>query len=96
MSKTMQLTRVIQLMMDMLDAAEQLLVLQQLNKDHGLKVDVARLYSDREVAERYSVHVRTARDWIASGRLKGCQISGRWYSRADWLDEFESQSSKAV
>ncbi len=89
MSQVTQTARIVQLMLDMLATEQQQLVLQQLNKEHGLRSDVARMYSDREVAERYDIHVRTAREWIASGRLRGCQIDRRWYSRADWLDEFE-------
>lgn len=77
------------MMLDMLPAPEQHLVLQQLNKQHGFSIDVARIYSDKDIAERYGVHVRTAREWIISGRLKGCQIDRYWYSRADWLDQFD-------
>lgn len=93
MSRTAQTSRVVQLMLDMLEASEQQQVLQQLNREHGQRIDVARMYSDQEVADRYGVHVRTAREWIASGRLKGCKVDRRWYSRADWLDEFEKQNA---
>jgi excisionase family DNA binding protein len=93
MAQVEQTSRVIQMLLDMLQSADRQLVLQQLNKEHGLRVDVARLYSDKEMAERYDVHVRTVRMWIANGRLTGCQIAGRWYSRADWMDEFEQKST---
>lgn len=76
-------------MLDMLDEADRKLALQHLIKDHRLQMDVVRLYSDRDVAERYGVHVRTAREWITSKRIKGFQLDRRWYSRADWLGEFE-------
>lgn len=89
MTKVAQTARVVQLMLDMLDTSDRQLVLQQLNKEHGLRSDVARMYSDKDLADRYGVNVRTARDWIVSGKLRGCQICGRWYSRADWIDEFE-------
>ena len=63
---------------------------RQLNREIGLQqLDVPRMYRDHEIAERYGVHVRTVRSWITSGRLRGCQIDRYWYSRADWLDEFE-------
>ncbi|WP_337101996.1 helix-turn-helix domain-containing protein [Paenibacillus sp. YIM B09110] len=90
LSRIAQTVRVVQLMLDMLDASEQQLALQ-LNTEHGQRMDVARLYSDKDVAERYGVHVRTARDWISSGRIRGFRMDRRWYSRADWLDEYEGQ-----
>jgi len=63
---------------------------RQISKELGLQqLDVPRMYTDHEVAARYQVHVRTVRNWITSGRLRGCQIDRKWYSRADWLDEFE-------
>jgi len=63
---------------------------RQINRELGLQqLDVPRMYRDHEIAERYGVHVRTVRSWITSGRLRGCQIDRKWYSRADWLDEFE-------
>lgn len=96
MSHVAQTARAIQLILDMLESADRQLVLQQLNNEHGLKMDVARMYSDREVAERYGVHVRTVRSWITSGQLKGCQIDRYWYSRADWLNEFEVNHMKEL
>jgi uncharacterized protein (DUF1697 family) len=63
---------------------------RQISKELGLQqLDVPRMYTDHEVAARYQVHVRTVRNWITSGRLRGCRIDRYWYSRADWLDEFE-------
>lgn len=96
MSRTAQTTRAVQLLLDMLEATDRQLVMQQLNKEHGFQIDVARMYSDQEVAERYGVHVRTARSWIASGKLLGCQIEKRWYSRADWLDHFDQAKQVAA
>ncbi|MGG1638065.1 helix-turn-helix domain-containing protein [Paenibacillus sp. NRS-1760] len=83
MLQSSQMIRVIRLMLDMLDAPDQQFLLQQLNQEHGLQFDVASLYSDRDVAERYDVHVRTAREWITSGRINGFQMDRRWYSRED-------------
>lgn len=76
--------------LSMLPPDDQHEALRQLTREHGMiQTDVPRMYSDQDVAERYGVHVRTARQWIVSGRLRGAQIAGRWYSRADWLNEFE-------
>lgn len=94
MTQATQTARIVNLLMDMLDADDRQLVLQQIGKEQGFKVDIARLYSDRDVAERYGVHVRTAREWISSGKVKGCQIDRKWYSRADWLEEFERKSAE--
>jgi hypothetical protein len=64
--------------------------IRQICRELGLQqLDVPRMYTDHEVAARYQVHVRTVRGWITGGRLRGCQIDRKWYSRADWLDEFE-------
>lgn len=63
---------------------------RQLNRELGLQqLDVPRMYRDHDIAERYSVHVRTVREWIVSGRLRGVKIDRYWYSRADWLGEVE-------
>jgi len=63
---------------------------RQLSREVGaVQLDVPRMYTDHEVAARYQVHVRTVRNWITSGRLRGCRIDRYWYVRADWLDEFE-------
>jgi len=63
---------------------------RQISREVGVgQLDVPRMYTDHEVAERYQVHVRTVRGWITSGRLRGCRIDRYWYVRADWLDEFE-------
>lgn len=70
--------------------------IRQLSRELGVgQLDVPRMYRDHEIAERYGVHVRTVRSWITSGRLRGCQIDRYWYSRADWLDEFERKESTA-
>lgn len=84
-----QTTRIMQLMLDMLNASDRELVMQQLNRDYGIQDDVARIYSDKELSERYNVDVRTARKWIVNGKIKGFKNDGRWYTRADWIDEFE-------
>lgn len=89
MSMVTQTARAVQLILDMLDASDQQLVLQQLNKEHALSIDVARVYSDSELADRYGVDVRTARKWIVSGQVRGFKNGTRWYSRADWIDEYE-------
>ena len=89
----MQASRAIEHVLDMLDTDDRFMVLQEIRKSHGLNTDVARMYSDKEVAERYGVYVRTARDWIIKKKLKGCQIGSKWYSRADWLDEFDKQQA---
>lgn len=67
---------------------------RQISKELGLQqLDVPRMYRDHDIAERYGVCVVTVRKWIASGRLRGCQIDRKWYSRADWLDEFERKEA---
>lgn len=87
-------TRIIQTLLDSLDSADQQLVLKRIIDERGPQNDVARMYSDTEVAERYGVHVRTVRIWMADGYLKGCQIASRWYSRADWLNDFDISALK--
>lgn len=64
--------------------------IRQISREVGaVQLDVPRMYRDHDIAERYGVCVQTVRKWITSGRLRGCQIDRKWYSRADWLDEFE-------
>lgn len=90
MSMVSQAARAAQMVLDMLTPDDQKLVLQQLNKEQGTRMDVSRIYSDKELAERYGVDVRTARKWISEGRISGFQNAGRWYTRADWIEEFEN------
>lgn len=90
MSKISQTSRIVQLVLDMLETDEQELVLQKLNNELGIRNDIARIYSDKDLAERYGVDVRTARKWISNGKIKGFQNeNGRWYTRSDWIDEYE-------
>lgn len=71
--------------------------IRQLSRELGVQqLDVPRMYTDHEVAARYQVHVRTVRNWITSGRLRGIQIDRYWYVRADWLDEFERKEMVGV
>lgn len=86
---TTQTARIMQLILDMLDVTDRQLIIQQINKDYGVQDTVPRVFSDKELADRYDVNVRTARKWIVSGKIKGFQNDGRWYTRADWIDEYE-------
>ncbi|MEK4513635.1 helix-turn-helix domain-containing protein [Paenibacillus sp. FSL K6-2524] len=88
---TAQSTRVLQTVLDMLDTPDRQFVIQQLNKDYGFQDTVPRVYSDKELAERYEVNIRTARKWIVNGKIKGFQNDGRWYTRADWIDDYERE-----
>lgn len=95
MSQTINAIHSIRFMLDMLDTKDRLFVLKQLNAETGSESqnEAPRIYSDKQVAERYGVHFRTARKWIATGKLKGYQLNGKWYSRADWLDTFDLEQS---
>ncbi len=84
-----QTTRLMQVILDTLDAYDRQAVIQQVNKEYGIQDNIPRVYSDKELAERYNVNVRTARKWITNGKIKGFQNDGRWYTRADWIDEYE-------
>ncbi len=85
-----QTTRIMRTVLDMLDTPDRQLVIHQISKDYGFQEVVPRAYSDKELAERYEVNVRTARKWLIIGKIRGFQNDdGRWYTRADWIDEYE-------
>ncbi|WP_044480480.1 MerR family transcriptional regulator [Paenibacillus antibioticophila] len=85
-----QTTKVMRSILEMLDVPEQKLAIQQISKEYAVEDSVPRAYSDAELAQRYDVNVRTARKWLAAGKIKGFQNDdGRWYTRADWVDEYE-------
>lgn len=52
-----------------------------------------RIMTDQEVADRFNVTVRTAQDWLLSGELRGFKEARKWYSRTDWVREFENNKS---
>lgn len=84
-----QTKRIVQLTIDLLNKSDQQLLIQQIIEDYGVQEMVPKVFSDKELAERYDVDVRTARKWIVNGKIKGFKNDGRWYTRADWIDEFE-------
>ena len=53
-----------------------------------------RILTDQEVADRFSTTVRTVQDWLLSGELKGFKEARKWYSRTDWVREFENAKAK--
>ncbi|WP_337101999.1 hypothetical protein [Paenibacillus sp. YIM B09110] len=53
------------------------------------------ILTDRAVAEKFGVYVRTVQDWMLSGQLKGFKEARKWYTRSDWLREFEDAKAAA-
>lgn len=49
-----------------------------------------RILSDIDVAERFGVYIRTVQDWLISGQLRGFKEARKWFTRTDWLREFEN------
>jgi hypothetical protein len=52
------------------------------------------ILSDRDVAERFGVNLRTVQEWLVSGQLNGFKEARKWYTRTDWLREFENAKAK--
>lgn len=52
-----------------------------------------RIMTDQAVADRFDVTVRTVQDWLLSGELRGFKEARKWYSRTDWVREFEDAKS---
>lgn len=48
-----------------------------------------KVLTDQEVADRFKTTARTVQDWLLSGELKGFKEARKWYSRTDWVREFE-------
>lgn len=53
-----------------------------------------KVLNAQEVADRYGVYVRTVHDWLISGELQGFRESRKWYTRSDWVREFENKKAK--
>lgn len=49
-----------------------------------------KVLTDIAVAERFGVTIRTVQDWLLSGELKGFKEKRKWFTRSDWLREFEN------
>lgn len=58
--------------------------------DHTPAVE---LLQDHDVAERYGVHIVRVREWLSRGELKGFKEARRWYTRSDWVKEFEERKA---
>lgn len=53
-----------------------------------------KLLTDQDVAEMFGVNVRTVQDWMLAGELKGFKEARKWYTRTDWLREFENAKAR--
>lgn len=53
-----------------------------------------KIMTDQEVADRFGVTIRTVQDWLLSGELNGFKEARKWYSRSDWVREFENAKSR--
>jgi|GEM_PF-2663306 hypothetical protein len=49
-----------------------------------------KLLTDHDVAEKFGVNIRTVQDWMLAGELKGFKEARKWYTRTDWVREFEN------
>lgn len=83
-------TAIINQIIGMQSVEDQRQVVLELFQRYALpESETYEIMTDHEVAERYNVHVNTVREWLASEQLKGFKEAKKWYSRTDWLREFE-------
>lgn len=82
---------IINQIISMQSVEEQRYVLDDLFERYGLRerINEPELLTDHVVAEKYGVHIITVQDWLKSGQLKGFKEARKWYTRTDWLREFE-------
>lgn len=84
-------TTIINQIITMQSAEDQRVILSDLFSRFGWPDrEEYRVLSDQDVAERYGVYIRTVQDWLISGELKGFKEARKWYTRSDWLREFEN------
>lgn len=53
-----------------------------------------RVFSVKDVAERYGVHFRTVHNWIKSGQLKAFKSGRKYQVTESAIIEFEQQATK--
>lgn len=53
-----------------------------------------RIMTDKDVAERYGVMVQTVQYWLLDGELQGFKKAKKWYTRSDWLRDFENRNAQ--
>jgi len=60
----------------------------------GHELPLKPMYTNREVAEIFSVCVRAIQNWITAGRLIPRDLPGRWRFLPQDLEEFLSTSKR--
>ncbi|WP_438349903.1 helix-turn-helix domain-containing protein [Paenibacillus sp. FA6] len=95
MSEQIQMAiTIINQIITMQSADNQRLILSDLFSRFGwLEKEEYQIMTDEEVAKRFGVTVRTVQDWLLSGELNGFKEARKWYSRTDWVREFENSKS---
>lgn len=83
-------TAIINQIIGMQSVEDQRVVLSEVFKRYSLPTSERyEILTDQQAAERYGVHIRTLQDWLLSGELKGFKEARKWYTRTDWMREFE-------
>lgn len=94
MSAVNQATAIINQIIAMQSPDDQRSVLLDLTKRYDLDAHQPTVVTDQEVSKKYGVHVNTVHTWLKNGDLRGFKEARKWYTRTDWLREFEDSKAK--
>ncbi|RED54769.1 helix-turn-helix domain-containing protein [Cohnella lupini] len=93
MSRTLQATGLITQLLSWLDQDEQTEVVRSLANGYGIRPtsNLPAIYTDQQVADRYSISIYTVREWLSVGKLKGFKEARQWLIRESDLVAFEER-----
>lgn len=95
MSELKMASAIINQIITMQEPDDQRSILSDLFKRYGWpERESYQVLTDIEVAERFGVTIRTVQDWLLFGELQGFKERRKWFTRTDWLREFENSRAK--
>jgi excisionase family DNA binding protein len=55
---------------------------------------IGKIFTPKEVAEKLTVSIKTVKDWLRSGKLKGVKVGRLWRVRESDLENFLKEGEK--